>query len=131
MKRFSPVLASLLALAGCGQSGPGANFDGTIEDRVKFVAGNMDSFLTGLSRDHVTFKEANADGRTLVLRFDTDLEGSTSGSSEELSKLFRPKVCGNSGYRTLIEQGAAIRFEFSRSKYGDSLEPFSIAYCSE
>lgn len=125
---FSLCLAGLLS--GCGGGDPAASFDGSIEDRVAFVAKGSNALLSAtLDDSQVRFVEATADNRTLVLHLDTDLDGSADGSSEELSKLFRPQVCANRGFRGLIAKGAAIRFEITRSKRGDRLEPFTISYC--
>lgn len=119
-------LALVLLASGCGESA----FDGTTEQRVQLAAERGSSRVPAKLGDDLTMVGVKADGRTLVMQFDTTMAGSVDSSPQALSKLFRKQVCDNAGYRSVIDAGGSIRFEISRSKTGEALPQFGIAQCS-
>ncbi len=105
------------------------SFDGSIEDRVKFIAQGVNLLVPRKLDNDVSLIGARADGRALELKFDTTLKGSMDVSAQELSKLFRPQICENNGYRSVIDHGGVVRIAIVRSNTGEALPTFGIATC--
>jgi hypothetical protein len=129
MRRIMLFSCLALAAGGCGQTTDDTTFDGSIEDRVKFIAVVSNNMLPMDMGDGFTLVSINPDGRVLELQIDTTVEGSVDVSSAALTRIFRPEVCGNDGYRGIIDKGGVIRFKVTRNSTHESLPPFSIAHC--
>ena len=116
--RTIPLLAAAL-LPACGQVDQP---DGTVEGRVKFVAQTANA--AGL-RDVTAI---TAEGRTLVMKMNSGANVPGRVSDAEMLKAVRGIACANDGYRSLIDEGAAIRFELTTAD-GKPLPTATVSYC--
>ena len=93
------IALTALGLSACGQmgGGHGASFDGSIEDRAKFVAANTQRALP-------------------------EKRGDITITAEALTKQLRPTLC-NEGFRGFIEKGGVMRFDVRDPKTGKRLRP--------
>lgn len=105
------IALTALGLSACGQMGGGyeASFDGSIEDRAKFVAANTQWALPE-KRDDITITAIRAEGPELVFDAEMSLTGVGSITAEALTKQLRPTLC-NEGLRGFIEKGGVMRFD--------------------
>lgn len=123
------ILALAVAVSACKRGTSVQEFNGPIEQRVKFIADGVNQIAPRKLDKDVRLLGAHSDGRVLVLHIDTTLKGSVDTSDLALTKLFRPQVCENKGYRSVIDNGGIVRFQITRSSTGEALPTFSIATC--
>ncbi len=122
-----PLLAGL-ALAGCGPSPfPDASFDGSIEDRSRFIANGL-QYILPQEDDGMTIVAARAEGRELVLEVELSLSGYATITDSALTKSLRPGLCSE-GYRGFIEAGGVVRFDFRDPQTGKTAGPGRVASC--
>lgn len=107
--------------------GHDASFDGSIEDRPKFVAANTQWALPE-KRGDITITAIRAEGRELVFDAEMSLTGVGSITAEALTKQLRPTLC-NEGFRGFIEKGGVMRFDVRDPKTGKRLRPSRVASC--
>lgn len=128
MNRIALPLLALLALTGCGPSPfPDANFDGSIEDRSRFIANGM-QYVLPQEENGMTIVAARAEGRELVLEVETSLSSYATITDTALTKSLRPVLCGE-GYRGFIEAGGVVRFDFRDPQTGKTAGPGRVASC--
>ncbi|MEW4449845.1 hypothetical protein [Qipengyuania sp. JC766] len=123
------VIPLCLVASACGQSDrmEGPQFDGSIEDRARFVAQGVQWWLP-MEEDGFSIHTVRADGRELVLEADTSLDRVGEVSPFELTKILRPVVC-KEGYRGFIEAGGVIRFDIRDPDSGQELPPARVGSC--
>ena len=107
--------------------GHDASFDGSIEDRPKFVAANTQWALPE-KRGDITVTAIRAEGRELVFDAEMSLTGVGSITAEALTKPLCPTLC-NEGFRGFIEKGGVMRFDVRDPKTGKRLRPGRVASC--
>ncbi|MDP4604577.1 MAG: hypothetical protein NWS68_00295 [Erythrobacter sp.] len=128
MNRIALPLLAGLALAGCGPSPfPDASFDGSIEDRSRFIA-NALQYMLPQTDDGMTIVVARAEGRELVLEVELSLSGYATITDSALTKSLRPGLCSE-GYRGFIEAGGVVRFDFRDPQTGKTAGPGRVASC--
>ena len=117
------IALTALGLSACGQMGGGddASFDGSIEDRAKFVAANTQRALPE-KRGDITITAIRAEGHELVFDAEMSLTGVGSITAEALTKQLRPRLC-NEGLRGFIEKGGVMRLDVRDPKTGKRLRP--------
>ena len=128
MNRITLPLLAGLALAGCGPSPfPDASFDGSIEDRSRFIANGL-QYILPQEDDGMTIVAARAEGRELVLEVELSLSGYATITDSALTKSLRPALCSE-GYRGFIEAGGVVRFDFRDPQTGKTAGPGRVASC--
>lgn len=128
MNRIALPLLAGLALACCGPSPfPDASFDGSIEDRSRFIAKGL-QYMLPQTDDGMTIVAARAEGRELVLEVELSLSGYATITDSALTKSLRPGLCSE-GYRGFIEAGGVVRFDFRDPQTGKTAGPGRVASC--
>jgi hypothetical protein len=128
MFRHGLPLLFVAALAGCGPSPfPDTSFDGSIEDRSRFIANAMQVMLP-IEDDGMTIVAIRPNGRELILEVETSLAGYATITPTALTNSLRPGVCSE-GYRGFIEKGGVIRFDFRDPNTGQTAGPGRVASC--
>lgn len=126
-KRALPMLLAPVLL-GCGPSPfPASDFDGSVDDRAKFIANGL-QYVLPQEQDGMTIASARAEGRELILEVNTSLSGYGEISPYELTKALRPVVC-DEGYRGFIEKGGVVRFDYRDPQTGKTAGPGRVASC--
>ena len=116
MRKILLAAAIVVSAAACSN-------DKDVEERVRFVAAGMQAIAPKDLGDGVTLTSAAAEGKTLVLAF----RGSGASDPNAPAQL-RQVACKDGGYRRLIDQGAAIRFELTTFD-GSQSTPVIVANC--
>lgn len=128
MHRIVLSLLGGLALTGCGPSPfPDAKFDGSIEDRSRFIANGL-QYVLPQKQDEMTIVAARAEGRELVLEVEIALSGYATITDTALTKVLRPVLCED-GYRGFIEAGGVVRLDFRDPQTGKTAGPGRVASC--
>ncbi|MCC6925212.1 hypothetical protein [Novosphingobium sp.] len=121
---------AVLALGACGKKSVSVEeFEGPIDARVEFIADGVNKIVPRGMGKGLKLVRAEAQGRVLVLALETTLQGELDKSETALITLFRPQVCSNPGYRSVVDHGGLVRFRIARTKTGETLPEFTIAAC--
>ena len=129
LRPLSIIIGSVVAISyPLWHDGP-ATQSGTIENKVSGVAEAMNAVMPkSIGDGEGTMTSVTAEGRTLVLHVKDAPNWQESFSESEMIKMSRIMACKNAGFRTLVEEGGAVRME-SKDGSGSSLPSILVSSC--
>jgi hypothetical protein len=117
-------LRKILFVAALAAQAAACSKSSDVEERVRFIAAGVQAITPKDLGHDVMLTSAKAEGKTLVLAF----RGIGSRDSAALNAELKKVACSDPAYRSLLDKGAAIRFEMS-SYDGSESPPATVANC--